>query len=127
MATSTARYRFEFRLFDWAESFTRSLCGDRRSFFLGLRRDGSVRRIYFSRPGAPFDGDRKSALAESHPVWLLYAPYGEVGSGYLEWFDLERPIAERWLGQPLDDADFMDVRSLGSRDGWPTSWRMIIG
>ncbi len=126
MTTSTARYRFEFRMFDWAEGFTRSLCEGRRSFFVGLRADGSVRRVYFARRGDPFDGDRKAALAESHAVWLLYAPYSDMGSGYLEWFELDRQVAERWLSG-LDEADFLDVRSMGARDGWPRSWRMIIG
>lgn len=127
MTTSTARYRFEFRLFDWAEAFSRSLCGERRSCFIGLRADGSVRRVYFAQRGDPFDGERKSTLAESHGAWLLYAPYGEVGTGYLEWLELDREVAERWLGAPLEAADFMDVRSMGSREGWPRAWRMIIG
>lgn len=127
MATSTAKYRFEFRLFDWAEQFSIQLCGDRRSFFIGMREDGSVRRIYFARKDDPFDGARKATLAESHPVWFLYAPYSDVGSGYVEWYELDRPTAERWLGVELDASDFQDVRSLGSRDDWPRAWRMIIG
>ena len=51
---STARYRFEFQLFEWAEGLSKDLCGDSRCFFIGLRPEGSVRRIYFARPGAPF-------------------------------------------------------------------------
>jgi hypothetical protein len=127
MATTTARYRFEYRMFDWAESFTRSLCGARRSFFIGLRTDGSIRRAYFAREGQTFDGERKTALVESHPVWILFSPYDEAGSGYLEWFNLNQAVAERWLQRGLETADFIDVRSNGNRDGWPSSWRVIVG
>lgn len=127
MPTSTARYRFEFRLFDWAESVTRELAGERRSFFVGLREDGSPRRIYFARPEEPFDGDRKTQLAESHPIWFLYSPYDDPGAGYLEWFNLPQGVAERWMKRKLEPADFIDVRSTGTRDGWAESWRVIVG
>mgnify|MGYP001359797592 CR=1 FL=1 len=127
MPTSTARYRFEFRMFDWVQGLSRSLCGTRTSLFIGIRKDGSMRRIYFARPTKGFDGDQKSTLAESHPAWLLYQPYEELGSGYLEWFGLDRKIAERWLSDNLTEADFLDVRSKDSRDDWPSAWRVIVG
>ena len=127
MANSTARYRFEFRVFDWAENLSRSLTGGRRAFFIGLRSDGSIRRIYFARPRQSFDGERKEALAESHSMWLLFSPHEEPGAGYVEWLNLGQPVAERWLARCLDPADFMDVRSDVGRDGWPTNWRVIIG
>ncbi|MBN2797660.1 MAG: hypothetical protein JXX28_00790 [Deltaproteobacteria bacterium] len=124
--SSTARYRFEFRLLEWAEGFARQLCGGRRSFFIGLREDGSVRRVYFGRPGEVFDGERKHTMARSHAIWALYIPYEEPGAGYMEWFDLDPGVVERWLGRPLEPEDLHDVRGSGARDGWPSSWRMIL-
>jgi hypothetical protein len=127
MTTSTARYRFEYRIFDWAERFSGQICGNRRAFFIGLRQDGSVRRVYFAQGGDPFDGKRKDALAAAYSTWFLYSPYSDQGSGYVEWFELDLEVVERWLQAILDATDFADVRSTGSRDGWPRSWRMIVG
>lgn len=127
MPTSTARYRFEFRLLEWAETMGLTLCGDRRAMFVGLRPDGAVRRVYFAPNGESFEGGRKSALAETHAHWFLYTPHAEPGSGYLEWFALDRRVAERWLQRKLDPEDFLDVRGTGSRDDWPLTWRVILG
>ena len=126
MATSTARYRFEFRLLEWAETFSRKLAGSRNSVFVGMRDDASIRRIYMARAGTSFDGDRKSTLVEAHPRWLLYTPYDEAGTGYLEWFALPQSVAERWIGRPLEMADFLDVRSSSTRNDWPETWRVIV-
>ena len=126
MPTSTSRYRFEFRLHDWAQRLSTDLCGERCAFFVGLRDNGTLRRTYFAQPDQPFDGTRKAALAEAHPRWFLYSPYEEEGSAYLEWLGLDQAIAERWLGRRFELADFLDVRSTGTRDGWPESWRVII-
>ena len=126
MPTSTARYRFEFRLHEWAEKFVAGLAGRRSTFFVGFREDGTVRRVYVSQPGEAFDAAQKTQLAEAYPRWFLYAPYDEEGSAYLEWLGLDRRIAERWLGRRLESADFLDVRTTNTRDEWPESWRVII-
>lgn len=126
MATSTARYRFEFRMLEWAETLGKSLCGERRGLFVGLRPDGAVRRIYFAAGSESFEGERKNALAETHPHWFLYTPHGEPGTGYLEWFELDRRVAERWLAHRLQNEDFLDVRGPASRAEWPVSWRVLI-
>lgn len=127
MPTSTARYRFEFRVLDWAEGFARGLCGRRCSFFVGLRPDGTIRRIYFAQPGEPLDGDKKAALADAYEGWFLYSPYDEPGSGYIEWLGLPEEIVARWIGRPLELTDYLDVRTTASRDGWPDGWRVIVG
>src|SRR3990172_5430015 len=122
MPTSTARFCFEFRLFDWAEGLSRRLAGGRQPMFVGIRADQSLRRIYFARPGESFDGDAKNKLVEAHPVWFQYAPYPELGAGYLEWFALESPTAERWLESSIGPEDLLDVRASGNRATWPKSW-----
>ncbi len=126
MPTSTARHRFEFRMLEWAETLSKSLCGERRAMFVGLRADGAVRRVYFAVGDETYEGERKNALAESHANWFLFTPHGETGSGYLEWFELDRRIAERWVGRKLVPEDFLDVRGTGARADWPTSWRVMI-
>lgn len=126
MPTSTSRYRFEYRLADWAEKLSISLCGARCALFVGLREDGSLRRIYFAAPGEGFDGPSKTSLAESHVSWFLYQPYEDEGSAWVEWLGLRREVAERWLGRRLEPADFLDVRSTGARDGWPDAWRVTL-
>jgi hypothetical protein len=127
MPTSTARYRFEFRLLEWSEKLARNLCGERRALFVGLRPDGAVRRVYFAPAGDTFEGERKNNLAESHPSWFLYTPHPEPGAGYVEWFALERNIVERWLGVSLEADDFVDVRAAGKREDWPKTWRVWVG
>ncbi len=127
MSNTSARFRFEFRLFDWAQGLSKTLTGTRQPFFVGMRSDGSIRRIYFSRPGEPFDSDAKDKLVNAHPIWLRYAPGPEPGSGNLEWFDLEQKHAERWMAGKFGAEDFVDVRASGNRDSWPTSWRVIFG
>ena len=126
MAQPTSRYRFEFRLHDWAERLGTSLCGRPSAFFVGLRDDDTIRRIYFADAGAPLDGPAKAALAEAYKKWFLYLPHDE-GSAYLEWLGLDRRVVERWLDKRLDASDFLDVRQTGSREDWPDSWRVIVG
>jgi len=127
MSNSTVRYRFEHRLHDWAAQFAQQLTGAPCGFFVGLRDDGSVRRVYLAHPDRPLDGEQKQLLAQRHPSWFLYFPYPEEGRGYLEWLGLPQALAETWLGRPLDPTDFIDVRSTGARDGFPESWRVIVG
>lgn len=124
--TSTARYRFEFRLFEWAENLTRDLCGDSRCFFIGLRPEGAARRIYFARAGAPFSAERKRVLVDGHLSWFLFHPVEHRSPGYVEWYDLDAPVVERWTRQTLAPSDFDDVRGSGSLHAWPTSWRVIL-
>jgi hypothetical protein len=126
MPNSTLRYRFEFRVHDWAERLSVGLCGARVGFFVGLRADGTVRRLYFRPRGESVAGESKTALAEAHPRWFLYQPYEDEGSAYIEWLGLDQPTVERWLGRPLERADFLDVRSAGHHEGWPEAWRVIV-
>jgi hypothetical protein len=126
MADLTARYRFEFRLLAWAESMSRELCGSRRSFFVGIREDGSPRRVYLARRGVEIDGARKAALAETHSRWFHYSPHEVTGTGYLEWLGLPETTATTWLKDPLEPADFVDVRSTDIREGWPEAWRARV-
>lgn len=125
MTMGTARFRFEYRLLGWAEGLSRQLNGDLRGTFVGLRDNGAVRRVYFAPAGEAFEGPRKVSLAETYPRWFLYQPGADVGSGYLEWFGVQRPVAERWLGQLLGRDDFVDVRADGARE-WPDAWRVRV-
>ena len=127
MPTSTARYRFEFRILEFAESLSRGLNGTRLATFVGVRGDGNVRRVYFAPAGDSFEGDRKNKLVEGHESWMLYTPGVEGGSGYLEWMGLQRHIVERWIGSPLVPDDFIDVRAPGKREEWPVTWRVWLG
>lgn len=127
MATSTARFRFEHRVYAWARGHVLQMCGQERAFFLGLRGDGSLRRAYFAHVGEPIDGARKATLAEAYEHWFLFAPYPEEGVGYIEWLELDRETVERWLGRALVAEDFLDVKQTGTRDRWPRSWRCIVG
>ena len=83
MSTATVRYRFEYRLFDWAESYSRTFCASRVAFLVALRSDGSMRRVYFAQPGTPFDGEQKTSMAQSNPRWFLFAPADEPGRSRL--------------------------------------------
>lgn len=124
MTTSTARYRFEFRVLEWAEGFSRGLNGNRTALFVGFREDYTVRRVYCG-PRSGFEGENKAKLVASVPAWLLYVPDEEPGSGYLEWFQLPAEVAQRF-GGPYEAADFLDVRTTARREGWPASWRVLF-
>ncbi|MFT5456678.1 MAG: hypothetical protein ACI9K2_003165 [Myxococcota bacterium] len=126
MPTSTSRFRFEYRVLGWAEDFTRTITGARCAVFVAFRADGTVRRVYFAPPGGTFDGARKAALVEAHPGWLLYSPYDEEGTGYLEWLGVGQDVAERWIGRRFEPLDFVDVRTSGARDAFPDAWRVIL-
>lgn len=126
MPTSTARYRFEFAMLEWATRFVVGLATERCAFFVGLRDDGTVRRVYVAPPGTGFDAGQQESLKESHTRWLLYMPYEESQSGYLEWLNLDQKIAAQWLQRRLQSSDFQDVRGGGDRERWPESWRVIF-
>ena len=126
MPTSTARYRFEFQIYEWADAWSRALTGERSAVFIGFRDDGTVRRIYVAPPEQPFDGSQKTTLAESYTRWFYFSPYDEEGTGYIEWLNLPLSVPKNWLGKSFSDADFLDMRSDGARDGWPESWRAIV-
>lgn len=114
-------------MLEWAEQQSKLFCGNRRSMFVGLRPDGGVRRVYFAPSGETFEGQRKTALAESHQAWFLYNPSAETGTGYVEWFNLDKAVAERWLVRKVEADDLADVRGTSPRKEWPSSWRVLIG
>ena len=112
MSQSTARFRFEFRILKWSEGF------------IGLREDGSIRRVYVSHGSLGFESMARQQLIDSYPRWFLYEPQVELECATVEWMGLSAECAERWLGEPLDGGDFQDVRHEGSLQGWPESWRV---
>lgn len=126
MTTNSARYRFEFRMFKWAEALSRQLCGARRPLFIAIRVDGAVRRVYCAPTASPWDPEQKQTLSESHASWLYYCPFEEQATGYLEWHELAREVAERLLDKPFERTDFHDVRTTSARDQWPGSWQVIV-
>ncbi len=95
--------------------------------FVGLRPDGSVRRMYWTPDGQSWNAEQKRALTDAHPGWLLYAPHEEPGTGYIEWSQVEQHVLERWLDRRFEVIDFQDVRTTSARDRWPESWQVIVG
>ncbi len=126
MPAHTSRYRFEYRLLDWCEALSTGLCGARSSFFVGLREDGTPRRLYFAPPEEPLEGDRKTKLAAAYASWFLYVPAEEPGMGYLEWLGVPRNVAERWLLRDIEASDLVDVRTGTTRQDWPSDWRVHL-
>ncbi|MCA9492429.1 MAG: hypothetical protein KC621_20995, partial [Myxococcales bacterium] len=108
----------------WAERISAGFCGAPTAFFIGLREDGSPRRIYFTAPGVPFDAAQKTSLADAHTRWLLYLPH-EDGT-YLEWLGVDAALAARWLGRALQPADLRELDGSGARDEWPDAWRVLL-
>jgi hypothetical protein len=124
--STTCRYPFEVLVESWAARWSTQLVGARAAFFVGLRDDGSVRRVYTSRADRPLTGEQKQLLGQEYRRWMLYLPYEQPGMAYLEWLDLPREAAERWIGRPFAPNDFTDAHG-ASREEWPTSWRVIVG
>ena len=131
MPKPTARFQFEHRIAAWARDTSVALTGSACSFFLGFRRDGTARRLYFAPVGSSVDGERKLALAEQYRSWFLFATYADdPGTVYVEWLELPDTWAERWLGG-LEPEDFAEVGPSTSLpvappERWPTSWRAIV-
>ena len=126
MPRPTGRYGFEHRLGEWAASFSRGLTGARCAFFIGLRADGTIRRVYMLAPGVSVEPDQKTKLAGAYSHWFLYSPYEEGKESYLEWLGLEQGSVEHWLQGPLTDSDFECARDEGALDTWPEGWRVIV-
>ena len=126
MPVATVRYRFEYRLFDWAESRVHELSGERTSMLVALREDGSLRRIYFSTPKG-WTGEQKNSMIRTNARWLLFVPQKEPGCGYLEWDELPVGVVKRWMGRALVAADLADVTGGDPLDRWPESWRVVLG
>lgn len=127
MPKPTARYRFEHRLARWAEGLSRTLMGRRVAFFVGLRPDGSVRRIYWLPPGQELDADKKATLAQAYKHWFVYSPYPDSPESYLEWLELDAEVAAIWLDGALADDQLLDVSGEGALEEWPRGWRVIVG
>lgn len=123
--STTARYPFEHHLHAWARRWVQGLCGRTCGVFIGLREDGSVRRVYLAHPERELSGEEKQALVSRYNHWFLYHPY-EDGGAYLEWFSLSQRWPETWLQRALEADDFLDGDSGGRREGWPESWRVIV-
>lgn len=121
---STARYRFEYRLFDWAEDHIRGLTGERVGFFVALRQDGTIRRVYLASPYQAWTQEQRAKMVDAHPAWFYFQPAPEAGRGYLEWADLPGSVARRWLGRPVLDADLQAVGGGEALQHWPPSWRV---
>ncbi|MCB9687296.1 MAG: hypothetical protein H6738_14175 [Alphaproteobacteria bacterium] len=122
--TPTVRYAFEPAVRDWAERVSAGFCGAPTAFFVGLREDGSPRRIYFAAPGVPFDAAQKTSLADAHSRWLLYLPHDD--GTYLEWLGVDASLAARWLGRALDPDDLRELDGAGAREEWPDAWRVLL-
>lgn len=122
--TGTARYVFEERIRAFAEAFAERWAGGRRAFFVGMRADGGVRRIYVAGPDESFDAGQKERLVEAHPRWFLYLPHPD--GTYLEWLDVDRATFERWIGAPLGPDALVDERSTGARASFPAAWRVLF-
>jgi hypothetical protein len=119
----TARYGFEERIRDFAAGFSERMTGGRRAFFVGMRADGAVRRVYFAED-EPFDAEQKARLVEGHPRWFLYLPH--LDGTYLEWLDVDAATFERWMGAPLGPGALADRDSTGARGAFPDAWRVIF-
>ena len=126
MPTSTSRYRFEFEMDAWARAFIVPLAGSVCAFFLALREDGSVRRLYVAPPRRAFGAEQKSRMIKQNARWFLFSPVHHDGSSYLEWAGIEPGTAARWVGRSFTADDFLDVRSAGRREAFPDTWRVII-
>lgn len=126
MPTSTWRYRFEFEMNAWAKRFILPLTGHECAFLVALRESGTVRRIYVAPPGRAFGPEQKDRMIKQNPAWFLFVPYHDGGSAYLEWQGLTQGIAERWTGRPFERDDFLDVRSAGRCEAFPTDWRVVV-
>ena len=126
MPTSTSRFRFEFEMDAWARRFIVPLAGDECAFFVALRNDGSVRRLYIAQPGRAFSPEQKARMTSQNPRWFLFVPYFDEGAAFLEWQKVDQESAERWVGRAFERDDFLDVRASGSRERFPETWRVII-
>ncbi|MBX2799141.1 MAG: hypothetical protein KTR31_15815 [Myxococcales bacterium] len=111
---------------EWARRFIIDLAGAECAFFVAMRNNGTVRRVFVAEPGRPFGAEHKARLADGHERWFLFSPYPEESGAYLEWLALDEEVVRRWLGKPLGPDDYVDVRATGARDGWPRSWRVIM-
>ncbi len=127
MPSPTARYRFEYHLLNWASAFSAGLCGEARGFFIGLRADGSVRRVYLAPPESEMGADRKTALADAYAAWLMFTPYrDEPGTYYLEWLGITSGVVRHWLGGLPEGPELEDVRDGAAIEQWPEAWRVIV-
>lgn len=126
MPTSTSRYRFEYEMDRWARRFIVPFAGEECAFLVALRESGSVRRVYVAPPGRAFGPEQKDRMTTDNHAWFLFVPYHDGSSTFMEWQGLDRATVERWLGRAFDPDDFLDVRTTGRSDGFPTHWRVIV-
>jgi hypothetical protein len=121
MPRYSAKFKFEFKVFDWAMRFCHLMTGRIMddSFSIILDADGATRRAFFGDP-AEFgpEGDPYGQPAQSA---LFYNPIDAPEYYFMYWQNIRRETLERLMGEPFEEADFVSL-SGRERMEFPPRW-----
>jgi hypothetical protein len=124
MPRATCKYRFEWKVFDWAKNFSEILTGhDQYAFFIAFTETGRARKVIVGDRPETFDRQELEALQGESPSWLFHDPFEGPVYTYIQWQNVERRTMERLLGASFEPNDFM---SNDKSVEFPTSWGVMF-
>jgi hypothetical protein len=121
MARYLAKFKFEFKIFEWATRFCHLMTGramDDR-FLIILDADGAARRAFF---GDLVDlGPGRDAFGHPTQSLLSYSPVEAPEYYHIYWQNVPRETLERLMGEGFEQADFLSLVG-EKRMEFPVTW-----
>lgn len=125
MPRMTAKYGFEWKMVDWAHSFSIMMTGDVRGFLLLLDANGAIRQIYTGDEPTHFDMELQETLTKQNLHWFFYHPFDFPEYYFVAWKNIETSTLERLINKKFESSDLCP-NSEHSIDYVPTSWSVMF-
>lgn len=124
MPRATCKYRFEWKIWDWATRFSHTLTSHNHyAFLVLLTEDGRTSKIIVGDRPEHFDHQEFEAWRQEAPSWLFYDPFEGPVYTCIQWQNVERGTMERLIGATIEPDDLI---SDGVAIEFPTSWSVIF-
>jgi hypothetical protein len=124
MPHSTSRYRFEWKVLDWASRLSTALTGHPHYPFLVLfTPDGQLRQIHLGDAPERHDDAVWQRLRAAAPAWLAYDPFEGPEYTYLQWQDVPKATFERLLGATFTTED---LTAADQGIEFPATWGVMF-
>ena len=124
MPRATTKYQFEWKVFDWAQSFSNNLTGNvHYAFLIIFTENGLPKRIIFGDRPEWHDHQEFETMRRDASSWFLHDPFDGPVYTYLKWQNVQRQVMERLIGAKFEPNDFV---SNDKTIEYPSSWGVMF-